>query len=154
MLKYIGIWLWMLATSYSVNRWKNAGNWRLATVLLSFSLVRAAKVTNPPLTLSQRKKTLCQPQKAPKFLSFIIFSTKISKMVISLNWSPRYTGSFHLRTKDNQTHWWDLTISGFKYRTQHSDMIGTGNRKRNYSNLEKGDWKNASQWIKYMTLAA
>lgn len=51
-------------------------------------------------------------------------------MVISLSLSSRYIYPFHLRRKGNQTHQWDLNISGFTCRTRYSDMSGTGDRKK------------------------
>lgn len=97
----------MLVTSYSVNRWGNAGNWRWATVLLPFSLVYAAKVTTFIHTFTGRG--LCQLQKSTKTFSFFHFFKKIRKMTISLSWSSKCIDSFHLRGKGNQIHWWDWT---------------------------------------------
>lgn len=86
----LGIWLWMLVTSYSVNRWENAGSWRWATILLPFSLVHSAKVTTLIHTFKGRR--LCQMQKSTKTFFFFHFSTKCKingnfyKLIIKVYW--------------------------------------------------------------------
>lgn len=86
----LGIWLWMLVTSYSVNRWENAGNRRWATLLLPFSPVHSAKVTTLIHTFKGRR--LCQLQKSTKTFSFFHFCTKckkngnFSKLIIKVYW--------------------------------------------------------------------